>query len=124
MARARMAPVRLLRVSGALAALGMGLALWVPDPRWGLLAFGLVGLGLSNVVPALFSAASRQPGISPAHGIAAVSSMGYLGMMAGPPLIGLVAEHHSLSLGLGTVVLFALVMAASARRALGPNDGR
>lgn len=122
--RARMAPVRLLRVSGALAALGMGLALWVPDPRWGLLAFGLVGLGLSNVVPALFSAASRQPGISPAHGIAAVSSMGYLGMMAGPPLIGLVAEHHSLSLGLGTVVLFALVMAASARRALGPNDGR
>ena len=116
--RARVAPRRLLRASGALAAAGMVLVLAVPSAGFGLLGFALVGLGLSNVVPMLFSAASQVPGVSPAHGIAAVSGVGYLGMMAGPPLIGLIAEHSSLSTGLIVVVVFAIFMAASAKRAL------
>lgn len=116
--RARMSPVNLLRASGLLGAAGMGLALAVPSPVVALLGFALVGLGFANVVPVLFSAASRLPGIPAAHGIAAVSSMGYLGLMAGPPLIGVIAEHRSLSVGLSAVVMFALVMTLAARRAL------
>ena len=116
--RARMAPRRLLRASGVLAAAGMALTLAAPSPTVGLVGFALVGLGLSNVVPMLFSAASQVPGVSPAHGIAAVSGVGYLGMMAGPPLIGLVAEHSSLTAGLLVVVVFAIFMASSAKRAL------
>lgn len=116
--RARLAPRRLMRASGVLAAAGMTLALTV-DSAWVALAgFALVGLGLSNVVPMLFSAAAQLPGISPAHGIAAVSGVGNLGMMAGPPLIGLIAEHSSLSVGLLVVVAFASFMAAAAKRAL------
>jgi len=83
-----------------------------------LLGFAFVGLGFANVVPVLFTAAARVPGVTPAHGIAAVSSLGYLGMMAGPPLIGLVAEVSSLTVGLFAVVVFAAVLAAAARRAL------
>ncbi|HEY4079134.1 MAG TPA: MFS transporter [Burkholderiaceae bacterium] len=116
--RGHVSPVALMRGSGALAALGMALALFVPSPMVALVAFGLVGLGLSNVVPVLFSAASQIPGVSPAHGIAAVSSLGYLGMMAGPPLIGMLAQASSLTFGLLVVVVFAIVMAVSAGRAL------
>lgn len=116
--RARVPSPRLLRISGALAAVGMALALSVPSPVVALIGFAGVGLGLSNVVPVLFSAASQVPGVSPAHGIAAVSGVGYLGMMAGPPLIGLIAEHSSLTAGLLVVVVFAVFMAASAGRAL------
>ena len=116
--RGHVSPVALMRGSGALAALGMALALFVPSPMVALLAFGLVGFGLSNVVPVLFSAASKIPGVSPAHGIAAVSSLGYLGMMAGPPLIGMLAQASSLTFGLLVVVVFAIVMAVSAGRAL------
>jgi fucose permease len=116
--RARMSPTRLMRVSGVLAAAGMALALAVTSPQVALAGFALVGLGLSNVVPVLFSAASQVPGITPAHGIAAVSGVGYLGMMAGPPLIGLVAEHSSLTAGLVVVVVFAVFMALSAKRAM------
>jgi predicted MFS family arabinose efflux permease len=116
--RARLAPRRLMRASGLLAALGMALALALPQPGVALAGFALVGLGLSNVVPVLFSAASQTPGVAPAHGIAAVSGVGYLGMMAGPPLIGLIAEHSSLSAGLLVVVVFAVFMALSAKRAL------
>ena len=118
-ARARWSSVTLMRWSGALAAAGMALVLLLPWPIASLLTFAAVGLGLSNVVPVLFSAASKLPGVAPAHGIAAVSSLGYLGMMAGPPLIGLLAQASSLTVGLSTVVLFAAVMGLAARRALG-----
>lgn len=116
--RARLDSVTLLRVSGILAAAGMTLALIAPAPALALLGFALVGLGLSNVVPVLFSAAAQVPGVTAAHGIAAVSSVGYLGMMAGPPVIGFIAQSSSLTVGLSTVVLFAVVFALSARRAL------
>ena len=55
---------------------------------------------------------------TPAQGIATVSAVGFLGMMAGPPLIGVIAEARSLTMGLGVVVLFAVVLALAARRAL------
>lgn len=117
--RARLAAVPLLRCSGVLGAAGMALALVVPNPAAALIGFALVGLGFANVVPVLFSAAARVPGVTPAHGIAAVSAVGYLGMMAGPPLIGFIAEASSLTLGLWAVALFALVLAMAAKRALG-----
>lgn len=116
--RSRVSGTRLMRASGLLAAAGMVLALAIPSSGVALLGFACIGLGLSNVVPALFSAASQVPGVSPAHGIAAVSGVGYLGMMAGPPLIGLIAEHTSLSAGLLVVVVFAGFMSASAKRAM------
>ena len=116
--RARLQPATLLRASGLLAAAGMALALAVPHTGAALAGFALVGLGFANVVPVLFSAAGRQAGIAPAHGIAAVSAAGYFGMMAGPPIIGFIAEARSLTAGLLVVVFFAAVIATSARRAL------
>jgi len=116
--RARMAPVALLRASGAIGAAGMVLALAAPQPWVALAGFALVGLGFANVVPVLFSAAAQVPGIAPAHGIAAVSSVGYFGMMAGPPMIGFIAQARSLSAGLLVVVVFAAVVSAFSRRAL------
>ena len=120
--RSHWSPVKVMRWSGALAAIGMALVLLLPWPMASLLTFAAVGLGLSNVVPVLFSAASRLPGVAPAHGIAAVSSLGYLGMMAGPPLIGVLAHASSLTLGLSTIVLFAAVMSLAAKRALGQGS--
>jgi len=116
--RARLDGVRLMRLSGVVGVVGMLLALLVAQPWAALVGFALVGLGLANVVPVLFSAAGRVPGVSPAHGIAAVSAVGYLGMMAGPPMIGVIAEASSLTAGLFVVVIFAAMFAAFAKRAL------
>jgi MFS family permease len=98
----------------------MALALAVPHPLAALVGFALVGLGFANIVPVLFSAAGQLPGIAPAHGIAAVSSVGYFGMMAGPPLIGFIAEGRSLTAGLLVVIVFAALVTAFSRRALVP----
>ena len=116
--RARIAPAVLLRASALLAAFAMVVVLVATAPWLALVGFALAGIGFANVVPLLFTAASKVPGTSPAHAIAAVSSLGYLGFMGGPPIIGFVAQGTSLGAALWLVVVFAVVLAFGARRAL------
>lgn len=79
-----------VRLGGGLAAVGLVLAALAPGPWLGIFGFGLVGLGLSNVVPAVFSAAGAA-GRPPAAGIAMAATAGYAGFLVGPPLIGAIA---------------------------------
>jgi len=115
--RARFAPSTLLRASALLAAASMTLALLVKLPWIALAAFAGVGVGFANIVPILFAAAARVPGVAPSQGIAAVAAAAYLGFMAGPPVIGFVAKLHSLTAALYLVVVFAVVLGVFARHA-------
>ncbi len=115
--RAWTSAVILVRISAALAALGLGAALLVAQPLAGLLGFACVGLGLANIVPILFTAAGRTPGVASEVGIAAVASFGYFGFLIGPPLIGFVAQATSLSWGLALVAFFIAIIALLARGA-------
>jgi fucose permease len=112
--RARVSAARLVRLGGGTAALGLGAALLVGHPSAALIGFGCVGLGLSNVVPVLFSAAGRAPGVPTGTAIAAVASAGYAGFLAGPPVIGFVAQATTLTAGLGLVVLCLAAVAVGA----------
>ena len=78
----------MLQVSGAAAALGLGLVLSIGRPSAAIAGFGLVGLGISNVVPVLFRAAGEMPGVQAGSALAAVATTGYFGFLAGPPAIG------------------------------------
>lgn len=113
--RERLAPGRLLAAGGLLAAAALSLVLLLREPWVGLVGLALVGAGLANVVPVLFIAATRVPGVATADGIAHVASLGFLGFLLGPPLIGAAAQASSLGLALGLVVLAALTLAAAAR---------
>ena len=113
--RARFSPAALLLGSGVLAAAAMTLVLLTDLPWLALVGFAGVGVGFANVVPILFGASARVPGIEPATGIAAVSAVAYLGFMAGPAVIGLLARAASLTAALYVVVVFAIALAASAR---------
>jgi fucose permease len=104
-------PVSLVRLSAALAAVGLGIALLIAQPLAAIIGFGCVGLGLSNVVPVLFSAAGRVPGVSTGSGIAAVATSGYSVFLVGPPLIGFAAEVVTLGGALGMVVIFVGLVA-------------
>jgi predicted MFS family arabinose efflux permease len=113
--RARFAPSVLLRGSALLAAISMTVALITSAPWVALVGFAGVGIGFANVVPILFATSARVPGVEPARGIAAVSAAAYLGFMAGPPVIGFLAQVSSLTAALYVVVAFALALAVSAR---------
>jgi fucose permease len=118
----RIGAVALLRLGALLTGIPLAALLLVGDPIVSLSGLFLVGLGLSNGVPLMFSAAGRQPGTSPGPGIAAVSSMGSLGLLVAPPAIGILAEAISLPGALATLVGAAVVVLALAGRAAGHAD--
>lgn len=110
---ARVGTRRVLAWGGLVASLGLALACWAPG-GWGLGAFGLVGLGAANVVPVLFSAAGRQQAMPSHLAVAAVSGIGYAGVLAGPALLGLVAQAFSLPLLFAALGLVLLLVPLSA----------
>jgi fucose permease len=118
--RARVPPARLLRMTALLSACAMAIVLvsglWSNTVALALAGLALLGLGLANVIPLLFVAASRVHGVSAAAGIALVSSLGWVGVVIGPPLVGGVAQASSLSWALWLVVLSSLALAVAARR--------
>lgn len=116
--RARWSSLALLRGGAALAAAALALVLVSQSVWLALAGFALVGVGLANIVPVLFSAAAQVPGVAPAHGISAVASIGYCGFMVGPSLIGFVAHGSSLTAALAMVVGLGVLTALCARRAL------
>ena len=115
---ARFGDVRIVRGGALLAALGLGLAVVVPHPMAAVIGFAGVGLGYAGVVPILFRAGSKAPDVLPGTGIAAVASAGYAGFLAGPPVIGFVAELVGLGGGLALVALLSAGVALAAPRAL------
>ncbi|MNY39780.1 hypothetical protein D3C86_1744820 [compost metagenome] len=60
---------------------------------------------MANVVPNFFSDAAREPSMPPSRAISAVSSLGYAGILMGPPIIGGVAQLSSLSAAMGVVAV-------------------
>jgi MFS family permease len=93
----RLGGARLLAIGGLLAAAGFLLAVFAPNQIVALIGFALVGLGASNIVPVFFTAAGRQTAMPPSLAIAAVTTLGYAGVLLGPAIIGFVAQYSSLA---------------------------
>ncbi|WP_157408005.1 MFS transporter [Actinomadura atramentaria] len=106
---ARFGAVAVLRTGSAVAAGGLGLGLLARDPVAAVAGFTLFGLGVAAVAPVTFSAAGNLPGVPSAAGIARVTSLGYLGLLGGPPVIGFVAE----GVGLGWALAVPVVLVAA-----------
>ncbi|MFG1922562.1 MFS transporter [Cryptosporangium sp. NPDC048952] len=103
------------RAGGALAALGMGLALALPSVPTTLAGFALAGLGFATLVPAAMLTADELPGLAPGTGLTVVSWLLRGGFLLSPPLVGLLADATSLRVGLLTVVAAGLITVIGAR---------
>ncbi len=106
--------VRMVRLGGIVAATGLGLSLVIAQPIAALIGFAIVGVGFSCIVPLVFSAAGRTPGIAPSLALAAVTTTGYFGFLFGPPLIGFAADFLTLRVALGIVVVMSAISAVLA----------
>ena len=101
-------------VGGSLvAALGFVLAVFAPVPALAFVGFLLVGIGASNIVPVLFSAAGRQTRMPASLAIAAITTMGYAGILVGPAAIGFLAQHWNLSVAFMVVAAGLAFVAVS-----------
>jgi len=85
-----------LQVSGALTASGLLIAVMLPHLVTAIVGFLLVGFGVSSVIPLVYSVAGKSKVLSAGTALAAVSTIGFLGFLLGPPMIGLVAGATSL----------------------------
>jgi len=100
-----------MRLSGALIIVGLLGALLIPSPVLAIVGFAVAGLGNSNLVPILFSAAGRDPVLGPRPGIAAVTTVGFCGFLVGPAVIGLMSKFFGLPVALSLVALLGLITA-------------
>jgi MFS family permease len=106
----------ILQASGLLTAVGLLTAIAWPVLGTGIGGFLLVGAGVSSVVPLVYSAAGRSKRLSPGVALAAVSTIGYLGFLFGPPFIGFIAEASSLRVSLGLIAILGSAITIIASR--------
>ena len=119
----RLGQTTTLTAGGATAAAGMLLGALAPTVWLTLLGFAVTGLGLANLFPVAIARAGALTGPS---GVAAASTLGYGGMLLGPPAIGFLADWLSLPAALTTVAALAAVAAVVAyatRNAAHPGVG-
>jgi MFS family permease len=108
--RSRFGERNVVVLSGIVAVVGFALATASADYLVVVAGFALVGLGLSNIVPILISAAGRTS--APGSSIAFVVSLGYAGYLASPPILGFIAAQASLATMFLVVAVSCVVISA------------
>lgn len=99
---------RTLQVSGSFTATGLAIAVIFPYFYTAILGFLLVGIGVSSVVPMVYSAAGKSKTMQPGIALAAVSTIGFLGFFVGPPVIGFIAGIATLRASFVLIALMGL----------------
>jgi MFS family permease len=107
-----------LVLGGLLTAAGLIVVLLARWPVAALGGFLVVGLGASNIVPVLFSAAGRQSAMPSGLAIASMTAIGYAGILAGPAAMGFVAEAWSLPTAFAMLAVLMMAVPLCARSAM------
>jgi predicted MFS family arabinose efflux permease len=111
----KIGPSKIVLYGALVSAAGYFIAVTFAWPGAALIGFVLVGLGAANAVPVFFTAAGKIPNIPAAVSLSAITTLGYSGQLAGPALIGFVAEAFSLPIALGIVGFLLLLVAFTYR---------
>jgi MFS family permease len=114
---------RLLPALAALATVMFAVGLAVNDVPVVLIGFAGLGAGLAVVIPVVFSAAGRVPGVHPGTGVALVSACGWGGFMCGPVVIGQIAQATSLRVALIFVPVLTAIITVSTAFSKGVRSG-
>jgi MFS family permease len=97
---------RVLQVSGMMISAGLFLSVFFPYITTSTIAFMVVGLGVSSVVPSVYSTAGSQGSVPAGIAIATVASVGFLGFLMGPPLIGYISAAAGLRCSFAVIGVF------------------
>jgi len=111
-ARVRWGARKLLFGGSLLAGASLAAALLIGGIAPALVAFGLFGIGVATVSPCVYAAGAREGGVA----LAAVMTLGSLGFLVGPLVIGAVAQATNLSWGMAIVAASAIALAMLSRR--------
>jgi len=107
---------RVLQISGLLISTGLFTSVFLPYHIPSTLAFMLVGLGVSTIVPTVYSIAGKNATVAPGEALTIVSSVSFLGFLMGPPVIGFIAEAAGLQFSFAFIGIFGVLIAFMASR--------
>ncbi len=107
---------RTVQYSGLTVFTGMSISVLFPQLVPATLGFMLVGLGVSCIVPTVYSAAGKNKKVSPSMALAMVASVSYFGFLMGPPLIGYISEMLNLQYSYAIIGCFGLLVAVLAAK--------
>ncbi|WP_228520810.1 MFS transporter [Flavobacterium sp. HJJ] len=102
---------KVMQISGIMISSGFFTAVAFPYIIPSMLAFMVIGLGVSTVVPTLYSIAGKHPTIPTGEALTTVSSVSFLGFLMGPPVIGHIAELSSLRFSFAFIGIFGFLIA-------------
>jgi MFS family permease len=102
---ARVGRKKMLQMSGILILTGLMTAVLFPYFITATIGFLIVGFGASSVIPTVYSTAARSAKVAPGMALAGVSSIGFLGFLLGPPLIGYIAQLANLRYSFAVVAI-------------------
>ncbi|MBN3494818.1 MFS transporter [Vibrio neptunius] len=114
--------LRVFVISALIASLGFGVIVLGNSLETMIGGFFLIGAGLSNIVPILFTASGQQKVMPSTLAVASVSTIGYSGILLGPALIGFVANATTLGFAFGVVAVLSLSLLICARFIFSAND--
>ncbi|MFV5696910.1 MFS transporter [Flavobacterium sp. ZT3R17] len=100
-----------MQISGIIISLGLFTSVFFPYLIPSTIAFMFVGLGVSTIVPTLYSIAGKNPTVPPGEALTIVSSVSFLGFLMGPPVIGYIAELSSLRFSFAFIGVFGFLIA-------------
>ncbi|WP_293299389.1 MFS transporter [Pedobacter sp. UBA4863] len=106
----------MLQFCGALVSLGMFLSVVFPNLVIATIGFMLVGIGVSVIIPMIYSIAGNNDKMPASLAIAMVSSIGYFGFLMGPPLIGYISELFNLRYSFAVVGCFGVLISLLVRK--------
>jgi predicted MFS family arabinose efflux permease len=112
--KSRFGSVAVIRGCGLLAAVGLAAGLALRGQLAAVIGFGCFGAGLSCLAPLIFSAAGQADPAQAGRAIARVATIGWLGFLVGPVVIGFVAKGVGLGVALVIPALLASVVAGGA----------
>ncbi len=107
---------RTLQISGLVISMGMFISVLFPHLITATLGFMLVGLGVSGIVPMVYSVAGTKTKVAPSMAIAMVSSISYLGFLMGPPLIGYISALANLRYSYALIGCFGIIISLMVSR--------
>jgi MFS family permease len=105
---ARIGRQKLLQISGIMISAGLFSAVLFPNLVSCTISFMVVGLGVSSIVPTVYSTAGRYGKVPAGIALATVSSVGFLGFLMGPPLIGHISELFGLRYSFTIIGVFGI----------------
>ncbi|WP_413999689.1 MFS transporter [Flavobacterium sp. W1B] len=100
-----------MQISGIMISAGLFTSVFFPYLIPSTIAFMFVGVGVSTIVPTIYSIAGKNPTVPPGEALTIVSSVSFLGFLMGPPVIGYIAELFGLRFSFAFIGIFGVLIA-------------